>query len=140
MNFLLHGAGWLEGGLAFNYKKLMTDCVQLGMLQRLYQGHDLIENGQTLDAIREVGPGEYYLECIHDQANFDTVFYRSKIADPNSFEQWSAEGGLDHAQRANVSWKKRLKEHSERPLDPAKDKELIAFVSKKKSTMEETWS
>ena len=46
-----------------------------------------------------------YLGCSHIQANFETAFYRSKIADVNIFEQWSAEGGLDHAQRVNASWK-----------------------------------
>ena len=30
--------------------------------------------------------------CAHTQANFQTAFYRSTIADNNSYEQWLAEG------------------------------------------------
>ena len=55
-----------------------------------------------MDAIREVGPGNHFLGCAHTQANFESAFYRSPIADNNSFEQWQAEGSLDMAQRANA--------------------------------------
>jgi trimethylamine--corrinoid protein Co-methyltransferase len=54
-----------------------------------------------MDAIREVGPGGHYLGCAHTQANFKTAFWRSNIADNNSFEQWQAEGEKTAPQRAN---------------------------------------
>ncbi len=139
VNFVLHGAGWLEGGLASSYEKFIMDCDQLGMLQKLYQGYDLTENGQALSAIREVGPGGHYLGCAHTQDNFETAFYRSNLADSNSFEQWSAEGSLDHAQRANTSWKQWLTDYVPPPLDSGIDEELIAFISEKKSSMEDSW-
>ena len=91
-NFVLHSAGWLEGGLASCYEKFMMDIDQLGMQQKFAEGVDLSENGQAMDAIRQVGPGSHYLGCDHTQANFQTAFYRSSIADNNSFEQWQAEG------------------------------------------------
>jgi trimethylamine--corrinoid protein Co-methyltransferase len=100
-NFVLHGAGWLEGGLSAGYEKFIMDADQLGMMQVLAKGIDLSENGQALDAIREVGPGSHFLGCSHTQANFETAFYRSNIADNNSFEQWEAEGEKTAAQRAN---------------------------------------
>ena len=56
-NFVLHAAGWLEGGLSSGYEKFVMDCDQLAMLQRFAEGVDLSENGQALSAIREVGPG-----------------------------------------------------------------------------------
>ncbi len=40
-----------------------------------------------MDAIRETGPGNHYLGSSHTQANFMTAFYRSPLADNNSFEQ-----------------------------------------------------
>ena len=96
-NFVLHAAGWLEGGLASCYEKFMMDIDQLGMQQKFAEGVDLSENGQAMDAIREVGPGSHYLGCDHTQANFQTAFYRSSIADNNSYEQWLAEGREDRA-------------------------------------------
>ena len=55
--FLLHAAGWLEGGLVSSYEKFIIDADQLTMFQRFAEGVDFSENGQALEAIREVGPG-----------------------------------------------------------------------------------
>ena len=97
VNFMLHTAGWLEGGLSMGYEKFMMDADQAGMLRRFLEGVDISENGQAMDALREVGPGAHFLGCAHTQANFETAFYRSSIADNNSFEQWEAEGAQDAA-------------------------------------------
>jgi trimethylamine--corrinoid protein Co-methyltransferase len=43
----------------------MIDVDQLGMQQRFAEGIDMSENGQAMDAIREVGPGSHYLGCDH---------------------------------------------------------------------------
>jgi trimethylamine--corrinoid protein Co-methyltransferase len=134
-NFVLHGAGWLEGGLSAGYEKFIMDADQLGMMQTLAKGIDLTENGQALDAIREVGPGSHFLGCAHTQANFETAFYRSNIADNNSFEQWEAEGGLDAAQRANKIFKRMLNEYEAPALDPAIDEALNEYIAKKKAAV-----
>ncbi len=132
-NFVLHAAGWLEGGLASGYEKFVMDADQLGMMQTLAKGVDLSENGQAMDAIREVGPGSHYLGCAHTQANFETAFYRSSIADNNSYEQWLAEGEQDAYKRANTLYKRMLREYEAPPLDPAIDEALQAFLQKRKS-------
>ena len=88
-----------------------------------------------MDAIREVGPGQHFLGCAHTQANFETAFYRSAIADNNSFEQWQAEGSLDAEQRANVIWKRRLEEYHPPDLDPAIDEALTEFMGERKASM-----
>ena len=93
------------------------------------------ENGPAMDAIREVGPGKQFLGCSHTQANFETAFYRSPIADNNSVEQWEAEGALDTTQRANALWKKQLAEYQAPELDPAIDEALLDFVARKKDSM-----
>ena len=140
VNFVLHAAGWLEGGLVSSYEKFVMDADQLGMMQVLSQGYDLSENGQAMDAIREVGPGQHFLGCAHTQANFETAFYRSTVADNNSFEQWQAEGGLDTAQRANAIWKKMLADYEAPPLDPAIDEALTEFIAKKKDSMPDAFA
>ncbi len=129
---MLHGAGWLEGGLSAGYEKFIMDADQLGMMQTLAKGIDLTENGQALDAIREVGPGSHFLGCAHTQANFETAFYRSNIADNNSYEQWEAEGAQDAATRANKILKRMLSEYEAPALDPAIDEALKEFIAKKK--------
>jgi trimethylamine--corrinoid protein Co-methyltransferase len=134
VNFVLHTAGWLEGGLAMGYEKFVMDADQAGMAHTLLQGVDLSDNGQAMDAIREVGPGKHFLGCAHTQANFESAFYRSPLADNNSFEQWDAEGATDMAQRANVLWKKQLAEYEAPPLDPAADEALLDYMSRRKAS------
>jgi len=101
VNFMLHTAGWLEGGLAMGYEKFILDADQAGMIEVFLSGVDASENGQAMDALATVGPGNHFLGCEHTQANFETAFYRSTTADNNSFEQLQSEGALDAAQRAN---------------------------------------
>jgi trimethylamine---corrinoid protein Co-methyltransferase len=135
VNFMLHTAGWLEGGLAMGYEKFVMDADQAGMIQAYCSGVDLTENGQALDAIREVGPGQHFLGCAHTQANFQSAFYRSSIADNNSFEQWQSEGGLDAAQRANMLYKKWLAEYQEPGLEPAVDEALRDYMERRRAEL-----
>jgi trimethylamine--corrinoid protein Co-methyltransferase len=135
VNFALHTAGWLEGGLAMGYEKFIMDADQAGMMQTLLKGVDLSENGQAMDAIREVGPGKHFLGCNHTQQNFKTAFYLSPITDNNSFEQWDADGRLDMAQRANARWKKMLTDYQPPELDPTIDAALLAYIEQRKASM-----
>ncbi|RUU09562.1 serine--tRNA ligase [Mesorhizobium sp. M7A.T.Ca.TU.009.01.3.2] len=139
-NFVLHSAGWLEGGLASCYEKFMMDIDQLGMTQKFSEGVDLSENGQAMDAIRQVGPGSHYLGCDHTQANFQTAFYRSNIADNNSYEQWLAEGEKTAPQRANELARRWLESYEAPHLDPSIDEALKDFIAKKKGSMPDAFT
>jgi trimethylamine---corrinoid protein Co-methyltransferase len=134
VNFVLHAAGWLEGGLACGYEKFVMDADQCGMMAILVKGMDMSENGQALDAIRENGPGQHFLGTAHTLANFETAFYRSEIADNNSFEQWQEDGSLDAAQRANKVWKRMLFDYEAPPIDPAIDEALQDFIARRKAS------
>lgn len=135
VNFMLHTAGWLEGGLAMGYEKFILDADQAGMIEVFLSGVDASENGQAMDALATVGPGNHFLGCEHTQANFETAFYRSTTADNNSFEQWQSEGALDAAQRANSTWKKMLAEYEAPPIDEGMDEALREFVMTKKDAV-----
>jgi trimethylamine--corrinoid protein Co-methyltransferase len=134
-NFVLHAAGWLEGGLSASYEKFVMDFDQLGAMHVLARGIDLSENGQAMEAFHQVEPGGHFLGCAHTQANFESAFYRSSIADNNSVEQWTEEGSKDAARRANALWKKMLAEYEAPPLDPAIDEALRAFIEQRKASM-----
>jgi trimethylamine---corrinoid protein Co-methyltransferase len=135
VNFVLHAAGWLEGGLAVGYEKFILDADQCGMATVFVNGVDLSENGQALDAILTNEPGQHYLGSAHTLANFEHAFYRSEIADNNSFEQWQEDGSLDAAQRANAIWKRMLAEYEAPPMDDAIDEALLEFIVKRKASM-----
>ncbi|WP_373456288.1 trimethylamine methyltransferase family protein [Rhizobium sp. L1K21] len=139
-NFVLHAAGWLEGGLVASYEKFMMDQDQLGMLQRMAEGVNLTADGQAMDAIREVGPGSHYLGCAHTQANFQTAFYRSALMDNNSFEQWEIEGQKRMEDRANALCKSWLEAYVAPELDPAIDDALLAYMAEKKAAVPDAFS
>ena len=134
-NFINHATGWLEGGLVTGYEKTILDADLCGKVASLFEGVDLSENGQAMDAIREVGPGAHFLGSAHTQANFLTAFFSSTTCDSNSFEQWSAEGGNDAAERANAQWKRLLDAYEDPGLDPAIDETLQAFIARRKESM-----
>ena len=135
VNFMLHAAGWLEGGLTMGYEKFVMDADQAGMIGVLLRGVDLSRNGMAMDAIREVGPGSHFLGAAHTRANFETAFYRSNVADNNSFEQWREDGELDTTRRANRIWKETLRSFEPPPLDESVDRALQAFMQRRKSQL-----
>ena len=134
VNFMLHACGWLEGGLVSSYEKFVMDADQLGTLHHLAKGILMDENGQGMDAIREVGPGGHYLGCEHTQANFKTAFWRTDLLDYKPFETWAEEGSRDTMQLANERVKKMLSDYVQPELDVAKAEALEAFVAQRKAS------
>ena len=135
VNFVLHAAGWLEGGLAIGYEKFILDADQCGMAGVFVKGIDLSENGQAVDAILANGPGQHFLGTAHTLANFESAFDRSETADNISFEQWQEDGSLDAAQRANRIWKRMLQEYEAPSIDEGVDEALHEFIAKRKASM-----
>ncbi len=135
VNFVLHAAGWIEGGLALSYEKLIMDADQLGMMEVYAKGVDMTENGQAMEAFRTNEHGQHFLGNAHTYANFETAFYMSGIADNNSYEQWDEDGSLTAAQRANAKWKDMLASYEAPELDDAIDAEMLSFIQNKKDSM-----
>ncbi len=133
VNFVLHAAGWLEGGLTLSYEKLLMDADQLGMMEVYARGVDMSDNGQAVEAFTTNPHGDHFLGHPHTLANFETAFYQSSIADNNSFEQWSDEGSLDAAQRANRQMRQMLADYEPPPIDEAIDAELRDYIARRKA-------
>ncbi|MCF1709798.1 trimethylamine methyltransferase family protein [Tabrizicola sp. J26] len=135
VNFMLHACGWLEGGLVSSYEKFVMDADQLGCLHHLAKGVEMDENGQGMDAIREVGPGGHYLGCEHTQANFKTAFWRTDLLDYKPYETWEEEGARDTQTLANERVKKLLGDYQAPDLDEGVREALHAYVAQKKESM-----
>ncbi len=135
VNFVLHAAGWLEGGLSIGYEKFIMDDDQLGMMSVFTKGFDMSENAQAMSALRTNPAGNHFLGTEHTLANFETAFYRSEIADNNSYEQWSDEGSKDAPQRANAIFKRRLAAYEPPALDSSIDEELQDYIARRKAEL-----
>jgi len=134
VNFLLHTAGWLEGGLTMGYEKFIIDADQASMMATWVDGVDLSENGQALDSLLTNGPGNHYLGTAHTLANFETAFWSSAQSDNNSFEQWDEDGAKDSIARAHKTWTRMLREYEAPPLDAAREAELDEWIVKCKAS------
>jgi trimethylamine--corrinoid protein Co-methyltransferase len=134
VNFMLHACGWLEGGLVSSLEKFVLDADQLGVLHSLAEGIDLSENGQAMDAMREVGPGGHYLGCAHTQANFKDAFWRSQVLDYRPYETWAEAGGPDSAALAVARARKLLDEYQAPGIDPGVEEALNDYVARRKAS------
>jgi len=135
VNFMLHAAGWLEGGLVASFEKFVMDADQLGTLHHLAKGIEVDENAQAMDAIREVGPGGHYLGCAHTQSNFKTAFWRSDLLDYKPFETWEEEGARDTEALATARVQKLLTDYQQPGIDPGIAEGLRDYVETKKASM-----
>ena len=140
VNFMLHAAGWLEGGLVASFEKFVMDADQLGILHRLARGIDVSENGQAMDAIREVGPGGHYLGCAHTQANFKSAFWRTNLLDYKPFETWSEEGARDTEALAEDRVATLLAQYQAPALDPAILEALNGYIALQKENAPEAFA
>ena len=132
-NIINHATGWLEGGLVTSFEKTIVDADLCGKLARFFEGIDLSENAQAMDAIASTGPGQHFLGAEHTQNNFMTALFRPETPDNNSFEQWTSDGAFDTAQRANELWKKRLEEYQPPVLDASIDEALKDYIARRKA-------
>ena len=138
-NFVLHSAGWLEGGLVTSFEKLVLDADRLGAYQVLLSGMALDDNALARDAYGEVEPAGHFLGCGHTMANYETAFYEAPLSDSESFEQWRERGSRDAMARAYERWTALLEAYEPPPIDEAKDEALRDFVARRKAEMGDAW-
>ena len=140
VNFFIHATGTLEAGLVANFDKFLIDCDMLGAAARMMTEVDTSPDALALGAIAEVGPAGNFLSCAHTMERYKTAFYIPTNANGDSFEQWSAEGGLDAAERANNRVQQMLGEYVAPLLDPAVDEALIDFMDRRKAVLPDTFA
>jgi trimethylamine--corrinoid protein Co-methyltransferase len=138
-NFILHSAGWLEGGLAMGYEKFVMDADFCGALHRYLAGISLDADEFALDGFHELGPGKHFFSAQHTLRHYETAYYDSPTADNNSFEQWRDAGERRTEERAAAIVAKTLAEYEPPPLDEGVDAALRDFIDRKKSSMPDMW-
>jgi len=130
-NFVMHGAGWLEGGLCASFEKFVLDAEMLQMMSEVLTPLEVSEEAIGLEAIREVGPGGHFFGAAHTLARYETAFYAPFLSDWRNFETWQEAGGESATQRANRLYKAVLADFTPPPLDPAICEALDDFVTRR---------
>ncbi len=131
-NIVMHGAGWMEGGLCASFEKMILDAELLQMMAVFLEPIEV--NGDTMgvQAIAEVGPGGHFFGVGHTLERFEHAFYTPLVSDWRNFETWDESGQADATQRAHALYKKILSEFEPPPLDAAIAEELDDFVARRK--------
>ncbi|HEY7043231.1 MAG TPA: trimethylamine methyltransferase family protein [Nocardioidaceae bacterium] len=134
-NWVMHSAGWLEGGLVAGYEKFIVDVQLLEMLQVEFTPLEVDEASLAFDAHQEVGHGGHFLGAMHTMERFRTCFYRPFLSSSDNYERWVRNGGLDTAARATKIYQDKLEAYEPPPLDDAIRAELDDFVSRRRTEL-----
>lgn len=130
-NFVLHSAGWLEGGLCCSYEKTILDIDLLQMVTEFLTPLDMSNEALGVEAIRDVGPGGHFFGTQHTRDRYKTAFYAPILSDWRNYETWADAGSPTAMEKANRVWKQRLAMYERPPMDVAIEEELNAFVDRR---------
>jgi trimethylamine--corrinoid protein Co-methyltransferase len=132
INWVMHSAGWLEGGLVASYEKFVLDCQVLEMLQHEFTPLEIDEASLAFGAHDEVRHGGHFLGAAHTMERFRTCFYRPFVNSSDNYDRWMRNGAKDAAARAADVAKKKLDEYVPPPLDDAVREELTEYVTRRR--------
>ncbi len=134
-NWVMHSAGWLEGGLVAGYEKFIVDVELVQMLQHEFTPLEIDEDSMAFGAHEEVGHGGHFLGAMHTMERFRTCFYRPMLSSSENYERWLRNGGNDTNARATALYQKKLEEYEQPPLDDAIRQELEEYVVRRRAEL-----
>jgi trimethylamine---corrinoid protein Co-methyltransferase len=134
-NWVMHSAGWLEGGLVAGFEKFIVDVEILQMMQAEFKPLEIDEDSLAFGAHEEVGHGGHFLGAMHTMERFRTCFYRPMLSSSDNFERWTRNGGADANARATKIYQQKLEEYVAPPLDDAIRTELQEYVIRRRAEL-----
>ena len=132
-NLLLHGGGWLEGGLVASFEKLIIDAEILQLMALSLEPITVNEETLAVDAIADIPPGGHFFGSAHTMERYQDIFYTPLLSDWRNFETWKDDGAVVASQRANKIWKSLLEEYVPPEIDQGVVEELNEFVQRRKT-------
>ena len=131
-NYVMHSAGWLEGGLVTCYEKFIVDIELLRMLKHEFTPIEVTEESLAFDAHEEVGAGGHFLGAAHTLMHFRECFYRPLLSSTENFDRWTKNGGLDATARAGNIWRATLESYEQPAIDDGVRGELRDYVARRR--------
>ena len=135
-NWVMHTAGWLEGGLVSCYEKFVLDIEILQSLMTEFTPLEFNVESLAFDAHLEVGHGGHFLGAAHTMERFRDCFYRPFLTNSDNFERWTRLGAKDSKMRAAEIYKKKLEDYVAPEMDSRMRQELDEFVAMRKSQLD----
>jgi trimethylamine--corrinoid protein Co-methyltransferase len=132
-HFMLHAAGWLEGGLTASYEKFILDVEMLQMMAEVFQPVPATADDLGIEAVAEVGPGGHFFSAAHTMQRYRDAFYSPLVSDWRNYGQWFDDGAKTATQRACTVWRNTLAAFQPPPVDPAVSAALDDFVARRRA-------
>ena len=132
-HLVIHGAGWMHGGLTASFEKLILDAELLGMMQAYFRPIAVTDEALSLDAIAEAGVGGHFFGTAQTMAQYETAFHPPMLSNWDSYPTWLSRGAEEAPARANRIWKELLANYEQPPLDEGIREALEAFVARRKA-------
>lgn len=126
---MIHGAGWLEGGLTVSYEKLITDMEMIQIFAELCTETPADDADIGLEALRDVQPGGHFFGTAHTMERYRTAFYEPFGWDWSNFGTWSENGSIDANTRATGIWQRILAEFKPPQQDDDRVGALAEFIA-----------
>ena len=133
VNFLMHGAGWMEGGLQASFEKMALDADLLAMVADFLRPLRVDPEELALEAMREVGPGGHFFGAAHTQTRYRNAFFAPMISDWRNYETWREAGAPTAYDTAQRIYKERLRNYSPPPIEADRREALETFVARRKA-------
>mgnify|MGYP001498594562 FL=1 len=131
VNLLLHGAGWLEGGLLTSFEKMVIDADLLNMVTAMLQPVTIDDAALAVEAIAEVGPAGHFFGTQHTQDRYDTEHFQPMVSSWSNFEMWDEAGRVESHQRAETLARTLIDAHVEPPMADGQRMALDEFVARR---------
>ena len=131
VNLLLHGAGWLEGGLLASYEKMVIDADLLNMVTAMLEPVVIDDAALAVEAIAEVGPAGHFFGTQHTQDRYATEHFQPMVSSWANFEAWDEGGRIEAHQRAEALARTLVDAHQEPPMTADRRAALDDFVERR---------
>ena len=131
-HFVLHAAGWLEGGLTASFEKFILDVEMLQMFCELFQPVPASAEEIGIEAVAEVGPGGHFFAAAHTMQRYRDAFYTPLVSDWRNYGAWTEAGAKTATERAAAVWRTTLGAFQPPPMEAAVQEELGAYVERRR--------
>ena len=131
-NLLMHGAGWIEGGLCASFEKMIIDAEMLQAMAEFLRPLTVDDASLGLEAIKDVGPGGHFFGTTHTLERYESAFYAPLVSDWNNFENWQDNGSKDATLRAHEIYQRMLDAYQPPAIDVAAAEAIDDFVARRK--------
>ena len=130
-NIVMHGAGWMEGGLQASFEKMVLDADLISMVAELLNPFHVNDAELAFETIKEVGTEGHFFGTTHTKARYKNAFYKPMISDWRNYESWQEAGSPTAYDRAEKLYHKLLESYEAPAIEPERREAIEAFVARR---------